>query len=619
MATYKLTPALMTGSLLLGLVLALGHHFYYHHLDGRIVQSQNQQQWFLRLGTGLAFLVRAFLSAAVGIAYTQILWRTLRSKSVSVGGVNSLFGVVHNAWDFVTLELWTAAPALAVVAIIAWALPLVAVITPATLTVKVSPEPNITVLDAPIPIPDYSTLETFGKWTGINGGVSLGSILTLPAPFPNSSYALDFYGPTLSCDVPKNKTFSKEVGEIIANSTWSADPYAFVGFVPSARGSSFITNGSDEAYGLNGLEVALNSSLVATAANLDQTGGNTSAAKFYVAVPNDLSSRANKSIECQLYNSSFALNFTFNNGQQNVRYKSNKINPVSSFDTKICRDMDLDYCRATHAYISIMATVGQFLLGSLAKSHYGSLFSTQTQIRSSILMDTKEMQTLNEDTPESMIGNISMSDALEDLFTNVTISLFSNQRFIQNNTVASRGPITYSSAQNAFSYEPRNLFIAYGIGLLLSSAIVIIGLLCIKSASASYESCFSTILRTTRNPDLDTIVPAAETTGAEPLSKHLSNVRLVLRRQEGGPERSDGEGVTFFATESKSDDRKREQTNSPAESLLQRDKAVVQTHTNVEESTVGNNNASPWERNEGRNLEMSEYRQDVIYVQGLQA
>ncbi|KAM0364131.1 hypothetical protein ACHAO7_012148 [Fusarium culmorum] len=446
MAIHKLTPALMAGGLLLGLVVALGHHFYYLYLDGRIVKSQSQQQWFLRIGTGMAFLVRAFLSAAVGIAYTQILWRTLRSKAITVRGVNSLFGVVHNAWDFVTWELWTAAPALAVVAIIAWALPLVAVITPATLTIEVSSRPNITVVDAPIPIPEYGTLETFGKWTGINGGgnlipstyvsrlllsvVSLGSILNVPAPFPNSSYALDFYGPTLSCGIPKNKTFSEQVGKVIYNSTWSADPYAFVGFVPATGGSLFGLNASEEEYALNGLELALNSSLVATADFLDQTAANTSAAKFYVAVPSDSPSRANKSIECGLYNSSFALNFTFDNGQQDVKYKAKKLNPVAVFDTKTCRDKNLGYCTAAHAYFSIMGAVGQLLLGSLTKSHYGSLFSTQTQIRSSVLMDTKEMQSLIEDTPESMIGNISMSDALEDLFTNATISLFSNSRFL---------------------------------------------------------------------------------------------------------------------------------------------------------------------------------------------
>lgn len=120
MAIHKLTPILMTGSLFLGLFLAVGHHLYYHYLDGRIIKSQNQQEWFLRVGTGIAFLARALLSAAVGFAYTQILWRILRSNSVTIEGVNSLFGVLHNAWDFTAWELWAAAPALAVVAIIAW-------------------------------------------------------------------------------------------------------------------------------------------------------------------------------------------------------------------------------------------------------------------------------------------------------------------------------------------------------------------------------------------------------------------------------------------------------------------------------------------------------------------
>ncbi|RGP68681.1 hypothetical protein FSPOR_5151 [Fusarium sporotrichioides] len=624
MSGHKSTSALMAGSLLLSLLLALGHHFYYDHLDGRIVQNQNQQQWFLRAGTALAFLVRAFLSAAVGIAYTQILWRTLRLKSVTVRGVNSLFGVVHNAWDFTTWELWTAAPTLAVVAIIAWALPLVAVVTPATLTVQVSPLPNITVLDAPIPIPDYNLQDTFGEWTGMNGGgilvpstfvsrlllsvVSLGSILTLPVPFPNSSYALDFYGPSISCDAPKNESFAKQVDEVIKNATWSADPHVYVGFVPNLQG--VFSGAQDEEYAINGLEYALNDSLVATASFLDETGGNISAAKFFVSVPDGYSRRANTTLQCELYNSSFALNFTFNNGQQDVKYKTKRINPVAAMNTKRCYDEDYNFCSAVHAYISIMGAVGQFLVGSMTKNHYGSLFSTQTQIRSSVLMDTREMQALNEVTPGPLNGNISMSNALEDLFTNMTISLFSSSRFMQNNTAASRGPVTYSSAQNEFSYEPRNLFIAYGTGLLLSAIIVIVGLLCIKSASASYESSFSTILRTTRNPELDTIVPSAETTGAEPLSKHLGNIRLVLRRQEDMSESEDShaEKTTFFAVDSKSSDIKGDQTHYQVESLIPQDKTIAQTETSVESSTAVNQ--SPWERNEGRNLERSNYRQD---------
>nr|CEG04862.1 unnamed protein product [Fusarium clavum] len=174
-----------------------------------------------------------------------------------------------------------------------------------------------------------------------------------------------------------------------------------------------------------------------------------------------------------------------------------------------------------------------------------------------------------------------MADALEELFLNFTISLFSNQKFVQNKTAATPGPITYSSTLNEFAYEPRNLIISYGVGFLLTLVIVIFGLLCIRSASASYGSSFSTILRTTRNPDLDTVVPTAETTGAEPLSKHLGNIRLLLRRQGEWPEKSNDDKVTFFAVESKSSDTRRDQINTPAESLLRQDEAR-NTNTSIE-------------------------------------
>ena len=120
MACHNLTVILMTGSFISGLALAIGHHFFYDYLNDRIVENQNQQEWFLRIGTGMAFLVRALLSTAVGISYTQMLWWTLRSKSITIEGINSLFGVTHTAWDFTTLELWTTAPALAIAAVIAW-------------------------------------------------------------------------------------------------------------------------------------------------------------------------------------------------------------------------------------------------------------------------------------------------------------------------------------------------------------------------------------------------------------------------------------------------------------------------------------------------------------------
>jgi hypothetical protein len=110
----------MAGGLVLGTIVSLIHHFYYRYLDGRIVENSNQQAWFLRIGTGLAFITKALLTASAAIAYTQLLWRTLRSRPVTLSGIDSLFDVVHSAFSFTDLELWAKGPLLAVVALTIW-------------------------------------------------------------------------------------------------------------------------------------------------------------------------------------------------------------------------------------------------------------------------------------------------------------------------------------------------------------------------------------------------------------------------------------------------------------------------------------------------------------------
>lgn len=58
---------------------------------------------------------------------------------------------------------------------------------------------------------------------------------------------------------------------------------------------------------------------------------------------------------------------------------------------------------------------------------------------------------------------------------------------------------------------------------------VAVGLTCIiKAPSAAFGNSFSTILRTTRNPELDGLISSAETSGAEPLPRQLANTKLRL-------------------------------------------------------------------------------------------
>lgn len=106
-----------------------------------------------------------------------------------------------------------------------------------------------------------------------------------------------------------------------------------------------------------------------------------------------------------------------------------------------------------------------------------------------------------------------------------------NSRNRQNETGAAIVPVTVLTPQNAFVYRPRNLLISYISGVTATAVCVIVGFVCIsKASSEAFGTSFSTILRTTRNPQLHSLVAPAETSGAEPLSKPLARIKLRLVR-----------------------------------------------------------------------------------------
>ena len=113
-------PATMLCSFLLGVLLAIGHHFFYLSRDGSVVRDQSQQAWDSRIGLGFAFLVKVFLVTAVSIACVQNLWWVLRSKQVPLAGVDSMFDLLENAWGFTDVRVWFRGPVVVGLAAVAW-------------------------------------------------------------------------------------------------------------------------------------------------------------------------------------------------------------------------------------------------------------------------------------------------------------------------------------------------------------------------------------------------------------------------------------------------------------------------------------------------------------------
>ena len=111
---------IMVGLLVLAVVLAVGHHFYYTYLNLSPAGAITRQQWALRIGTAFWFLIILLLKTAVGIAYVQLLWLVLRRKPFRVRDIDALFALgTSDITAFASTGIWnTAMMAVPVAAII---------------------------------------------------------------------------------------------------------------------------------------------------------------------------------------------------------------------------------------------------------------------------------------------------------------------------------------------------------------------------------------------------------------------------------------------------------------------------------------------------------------------
>ncbi|KAH9884360.1 hypothetical protein F4778DRAFT_787819 [Xylariomycetidae sp. FL2044] len=129
---------------ILGILFAVGHHIFYHELDGRPADDQVSM---LRYGTILAFASKAGLSTAVILAFKQRVWTTVRNKLLSLAALDSLFAAAEDLSALLSWEAFKQAKTAMLLASFVWLTPLVVILTSATLAV----EPGLTVVEGNCP------------------------------------------------------------------------------------------------------------------------------------------------------------------------------------------------------------------------------------------------------------------------------------------------------------------------------------------------------------------------------------------------------------------------------------------------------------------------------------
>ncbi len=90
--------------------------------------------------------------------------------------------------------------------------------------------------------------------------------------------------------------------------------------------------------------------------------------------------------------------------------------------------------------------------------------------------------------------------------------------------------LTIYYPQNIYTYQPRDLWLAYGIAVLSNIICLLIAMVALNQNGLSYSNNFTTILRTTRNQNLDVLVKEGESSGADPVPAHTASGTLIYRR-----------------------------------------------------------------------------------------
>lgn len=550
-------PVVSFASLFAGFVLCTGHHIFYSVLDGRVVSQQPYiiRQWAVSIGTGFAFLADSAMSISIGITFWQLFWATLHKKSLKLSTIDSLADSFQSITKLLNYRVIKASPLLVLLALTAIVIiPIATIFPPGTLRTKAH-YLEATFYNQLVEVPTWNQPDNFSTFSSKDGHYlgptrnlvrstcSATCQMDVPAlpqikGVPNATYEIDMYAPTLQC----REASSDLLANFSALFNCTNGPYGtcgnkqniytYLSWAPLCNETQCAAN--------THTNVAFNGSLPSYIRNVGTPGYGP--AQLYISTLNggpatDWSNLDNWSVlNCSLYNASMVANFSFSNDHSQAYFDSARtkvLNSVALADG----DRIANNSATEKSYLGIMDALGGILAGTVYWNHDFQ----EWLVRDTVILDSKlakaaevtpwstltDNQTLWNITAHNNTGEPSLGALIEDLFHNITLSLFAHGDFTEPITV----PEVFSTWHTIrFEYGPAHLLIAYGSVLLLTSIITIIGYVSVVKEGKSYSNRLSTVIRTMQNDELNAVINERHRGGEEPLPRQLAMTRVQITR-----------------------------------------------------------------------------------------
>lgn len=460
--------AMMLGLITLGTVVAVAHHFTYRYLDRKPV-TVFPEQWARNIAAAAAFVVKTCFTIATGIAFTEVLWWSLRKRLTKIGSLDKLFTVQSNPLSFFSADGVKTAPLAMALAAIAWIIPLVAILTPNTLGVSVLE----TTKASPCKVPTFAggdSSKAFyeagpdrkGPYDGPSQEIRKATAKVIPTgellPYKspcgaNCTYTIDFFAPALKCEDQENP--SDVVGDGKSWTYYDAE-VATVEETPLT------------------LLVSYNNYYASNMSVVKDT-------------PNE---KLFRTLLCTAHNATYHLNATYTNDEPQYASSITKYHdhiPVIRDAHRFRLNCAGQECARVNFY-ALTSAVLAYLSGSLQKVDVEGTLDSSTQVQNTTLVSfSDEWEVAHDLLPgiPALLSNLILS----------TLSLPSAARADAQCTARTVFP--------AYTYTSLWLVLPYAIALVLVLLALALGTIALQATGLRVGDPFSQLLVTTRNPALD--------------------------------------------------------------------------------------------------------------------
>ncbi|KAK5209157.1 hypothetical protein LTR47_004868 [Exophiala xenobiotica] len=523
---YWLIPTMTMGLFLLGLGMAIGHHFFLQSLHNKTVSNQ---VWINRYSLAMAFVVKFSFAAAISTAYVQRLWYSLQhtKHGVTVQAIDALFTVQESL-----IKLFTGRP--------------VAISFPCCpdgdyYLAHTIGSPNLS--HSAVCGLTNAVIQTVGlrRADPSDEGPGLASLCTCQGGQPldwtspcgsNCSYEVSFIAPSIRC------TRTPDIDDPEAPWTLSQPSYS--------DGSSYWFSGYGSGYNYSFAdEQTLYDPLY-------YAGLNDHTSQFWVGVSDVFSPvlSETQSVEqglnihvyvCDFMNSSYRVRTKYVDGQQtNELLNISHVNRVDlsskawnnegpggagPIDSNgIRQDMSPDALDLASVYQTMISMIN----GSIIRDPREELVD-QTTISLVPTLITQYNGSTQYGQAELAVPHLEIGPLIEELSHNISISLLSEPRLQVTNT--STTSCATSVTSTVWKYSALPLIAAYASAVGLTILCLVVGAHAMLSSGAVRDKAFSTVVRTTRTSELD-VLGSSPDNGALPLAPGAEKIRLMLSSGE---------------------------------------------------------------------------------------